>query len=114
MLAALWHWLLTTRYTRALEDEVARLYAELRGVRAENRALVDSILGVAGVPPLKLDVAAQHPISSSRPGRADPAQADARLSPPLGVSAAPIRRRSWQQIGRMLEIEAARRKSTDK
>jgi len=35
-----------TRYTRALEDEVARL-------RAENRALVNSILGVAGIPPMR-------------------------------------------------------------
>jgi hypothetical protein len=76
----LWHWLTTSRYTRALEGEVARL-------RAENRALVNSLLGTAGVPPLQSD-------SSQAPGDRKPIPA--------------VRRRSWQQIGRMLEIEEAR------
>ena len=44
-LRTLWQRITTTRYTRALEAEVARL-------RAENRALLNSILGIAGVPPL--------------------------------------------------------------
>jgi hypothetical protein len=35
----------STKYTRALEADVARL-------RAENRALLNSILGIAGVPPV--------------------------------------------------------------
>src|ERR1700677_517238 len=39
-----WRKITATRYTRALEAEVARL-------RAENRALLNSILGIAGVPP---------------------------------------------------------------
>ena len=39
-----------TRYTRALETEVARL-------RAENRALLNSILGIAGVPPITVETA---------------------------------------------------------
>ena len=35
----------STKYTRALEADVVRL-------RAENRALLNSILGIAGVPPV--------------------------------------------------------------
>ena len=35
----------SSKYTQALEAEVARL-------RAENRALLNSILGIAGVPPI--------------------------------------------------------------
>jgi len=41
----IWRRVTATRYTRALEVEVARL-------RAENRALLNSILGIAGVPPI--------------------------------------------------------------
>ncbi|MFZ0738980.1 MAG: hypothetical protein WAM96_17930, partial [Candidatus Acidiferrales bacterium] len=44
----IWQTFTSTRYTRALEDEVSRL-------RAENRALVNSIIGIAGIPPLKID-----------------------------------------------------------
>jgi hypothetical protein len=87
MLAELWRWLVTGRYTRTLEEEIARL-------RVENRALVNSLLGTAGVPPLHLDAspagAAAGTATSIRPWR-------------------PVRRRSWQQIGRMLELEEARR-----
>lgn len=80
--ASIWRWLTTSRYTRTLEEEVARL-------RAENRALVNSLLGTAGVPPLQTE--------TGTPGGRE-----------AGKTAAPIRRRSWQQIGRMLEIEEAR------
>ena len=45
-IAALWHWLTTTRYTRLLEDELARL-------RIENVALRNSIYARAGVPPVE-------------------------------------------------------------
>ena len=38
----------TSRYTQSLEDEVIRL-------RNENRALINSVLSVAGLPPLRLD-----------------------------------------------------------
>src|SRR5271168_3927510 len=44
-LRGIWSRLAATNYTRALEREVARL-------RAENRALLNSILGIAGVPPI--------------------------------------------------------------
>ena len=45
-IAALWHWLTTTPYTRLLEEEVARL-------RIENVALRNSIYARAGVPPVE-------------------------------------------------------------
>ena len=41
------------RYTRALEDEVARL-------QAENHALMNSILGVAGIAPMRMVAAARE------------------------------------------------------
>jgi hypothetical protein len=73
---------LRSRYVRQLETEVARL-------RAENRALLNSLLGTAGIPPI-FDPERQ---ASAEAGRAAPV----------------VRRRSWQQLGRMLEIEEARR-----
>jgi hypothetical protein len=91
---------LRTPYTRALEEEVARL-------RAENRALVNSILGVAGIPPMRAAAAAQ----TSVPAVARTAAAVQMRSTGAGrelQGTAPIRRRSWQQIGRALEIEDAR------
>jgi len=75
------HWLLTTRYTRALEEEVARL-------RAENRALTNSLLGTAGIPPIDFSE-------------------DARRG---GLPEIPrVRRRSWHQIQALNEIAQARR-----
>jgi hypothetical protein len=71
------------RYVRLLEEDVARL-------RAENRALMNSLLGTAGIPPVDF-----------------PAPARVQEIPRL-------RRRSWQQIqanlGRqaLREAEAAR------
>ena len=73
-----------SRYVRGLECEVARL-------RAENRALVNSLLGTAGVPPLEISDAGKGTDGSAR------------------VALPAVRRRSWQQVGRILEIEAARR-----
>jgi len=102
-----------TRYTRSLEDEVARL-------RAENRALVNSILGVAGIPPIRrISVGTvgeqKHPVGAglqTRPGAAEasPLQhPDNRASVANGAPlVAPLRKRSWQQIGRVREIEDAR------
>lgn len=73
---------LRSRYVRELEAEVARL-------RAENRALLNSLLGTAGIPPIF-----------------DP---ERQASAEAGRTAPVVRRRSWQQLGRMLEIEEARR-----
>jgi hypothetical protein len=99
-----WGW--TTKYTRSLETEVARL-------RAENLALMNSILGVAGVPPLRFDhpridsAAREQSYGDMRGGAAIVSEPQ---SIPLGKSAvAPVRRRSWRQIGRELEAEDASR-----
>jgi len=134
-LSMLWRRITATRYTRTLEAEVARL-------RAENRALLNSILGIAGVPPiqvaaseLKCDAAAAASGTEDAPCGPQPtrqaltsaatddtapaveARANgnrsgkaARLRKPNGVQVAPIRRRSWHQINRMLEFESARKK----
>ena len=66
-----------SRYVALLEEEVERL-------RAENRALINSLLGTAGFPPLEL-----------REGKS--AQA---VIPRL-------RRRSWHQIAALREFGAA-------
>lgn len=78
-----WRWLTTGRYTRTLEDEVERL-------RGENRALLNSLLGTAGFPPLPA-----LPLGGPE-GR------------PAGSGGVPpVRRRSWHQIAARREWEAA-------
>jgi hypothetical protein len=125
--------LFRANYTSALERDVARL-------RAENRALLNSILGIAGVPPIV--VTADDPgvlatvsngVEKAAPGlragleiesgagrsatveNASAAIASAMRKPisnerGLKSVATPMRRRSWHQIYRMLEIDAARKK----
>jgi len=66
-----------SRYVRMLEEEVARL-------RAENRALVNSLLGTAGFPPVSLDEELRRGASV------------------MG----PVRRRTWTQIARERELAA--------
>jgi len=66
-----------SRYVTLLEEEVERL-------RAENRALINSLLGTAGFPPLELP-------------EGKPAQ------PPIPR----LRRRSWHQIAALREFGAA-------
>ena len=68
-----------SRYVRLLEEEVARL-------RAENRALVNSLLGTAGFPPLSLDE-------------------EVRRGP---VALPPVRRRTWTQLAREREVAASK------
>ena len=74
---------LRSRYVRLLEEQVARERAEVERLRAENRALLNSLLSTAGAPPIEAPPA--HP-----------------------AQIAPIRRRSWPQIAIAREIEAAR------
>lgn len=116
----------STRYTRTLEAEVARL-------RAENRALLNSILGIAGIPPipvaaseLKCDdpstaaglrthaSAAAGDATAAGVASADPHRSgnatQARARKPGGAQVTPMRRRSWQQINRMLEFESAKKR----
>jgi len=66
-----------TRYVGMLEGEVTRL-------RMENRALVNSLLGTAGFPPVEF----AEPVKPAELPR--------------------MRRRSWQQIQRKNEVEAGR------
>src|SRR5580700_2644612 len=40
------------RRTHALEAQIVPLHAELERLRAENRALLNSVLGIAGIPPV--------------------------------------------------------------
>src|SRR5579859_742614 len=68
---------LRSRYVLLLEEEVARL-------RAENRALVNSLLGTAGFPPISLE-------DDGKRGM-------------VGLS--PVRRRTWSQIAREREMAA--------
>jgi hypothetical protein len=82
-LARVWHWLTTTRYTRLLEERVARL-------ETENAHLRNSIYVRAGVGPVPL-----HPGSDAAPGAE-------RKAPQ------PIRRPiSWAQVKQKLESAAA-------
>ena len=67
------------RYVLLLEEETARL-------RAENRALVNSLLGTAGFPPIS-------PEDDARGGL---------------VGLPPVRRRTWTQIARERELAAGR------
>ena len=68
-----------SRYVRLLEQEVERL-------RAENRALLNSLLGTAGFPPVTLD-------EELRRG---------------GTAMTPVRRRTWTQIARDRELAAGK------
>ncbi|HLW43612.1 MAG TPA: hypothetical protein VKS00_03935 [Candidatus Acidoferrales bacterium] len=106
-----------TQYTRALEDEVARL-------RVENRALVNSILGVAGIPPMRMAAAANSPQYLSQlantqsasvgetlgsPGRGKPRPYECEAADSeMSAHITPLRKRTWQQIERAREIEDAR------
>jgi hypothetical protein len=67
------------RYVCGLEDEVARL-------RAENRALLNSLLGTAGLPPLGPEM-------------------------PRGPVVSSVRRRSWPQIAANLELREMQKQS---
>src|SRR5277367_2409972 len=107
-LREMWGRLVATKYTRALEREVARL-------RAENRALLNSILGIAGVPPVaaSLDDLAKTQNQNAPPLPTGPTanHSRSRANQTQHV-AAPTRRRSWPQIHRLLEFESAQKEKT--
>lgn len=162
----MWQRITATRYTRALEAQLTRLHAENVRLRQENRALLNSILGIAGIPPVSVvsqDASVLGTTSSAEDPRTYPSpqsgpEAPASITPadkdhPLGTpvasgpvspssgaeqqaeahslteaqphaqahpaamrgknvsQVAPMRRRSWQQINRTLEFEAARKKA---
>ena len=78
MLAHFWRWLTTTAHTRWLEQEVERL-------QAENKALLQSLLGTVGAAPLR--------------------DAEAPKGPPKPVKP---RQHSWNLIARRREATAYR------
>ena len=101
-----WAKLTSRRYEKTLEAEVARL-------RAENRALLNSILGIAGVPPIPVPIESERG-SMAHSGEGNDLQRALRRpalkqSPPGIQAAAPMRRRTWQQINRALEFESAKK-----
>jgi len=75
--------LLQSRYVGLLEGEVERL-------RAENRALTNSLLGTAGISPVDYPASTGHPREIPR-----------------------ARKRSWYQIQAWRESEASRNVSVD-
>jgi hypothetical protein len=126
-LRGMWQRFAPARYTRALESEVERL-------RAENRALLNSILGIAGIPPIpvsatnvatgpgRVDVAGDYrpddtAVIHNRAGGTSQSGAGKRPRSDSSLNgratAAPMRRRSWHQINRMLEFESAKRATTE-
>ncbi|MDE3109547.1 MAG: hypothetical protein KGL02_06360 [Acidobacteriota bacterium] len=87
-----WRRISRTRYTRALEFEINRLQGECARLRQENRALLNSILGIAGIPPIDVGVAASTSAANPRsqpslragsgaPAPTIPADADRPLGP---------------------------------
>jgi hypothetical protein len=121
-ISKIWRRVASGRYTRELEHEAIRLRGEVERLRAENRALLNSILGIAGVPPIPADI----PTSCVEPPlSAHPVPRPGPEAPPSGSGTSPrgarralrasgvqmagaSRKRSWQQISRMLEFEAGR------
>jgi hypothetical protein len=119
----------SARMECVLKEEIARL-------RAENRALLNSILGIAGVPPLPVLAAPQIPNprsfdapasggavalairtdaagAASAAASADRADPTSTPTPKVAANAAiPMRRRSWHQINRRLEFESAKKKDS--
>ncbi|HLV96899.1 MAG TPA: hypothetical protein VKS44_17025 [Candidatus Acidoferrales bacterium] len=115
-----WRRWTTTRYTRSLEVEVERL-------RAENRALLNSILGIAGVPPITVAMPESREqrkaeAVETRSGldgtgvarlKATGTPSAKRARGAISGVAAPLRRRSWHQINQALELDSAKRKERE-
>lgn len=120
----LWNRIVATRYTRLLETEVGRL-------RAENRALLNSILGIAGIPPIVVasegaENVPPHPQIADgidTPGAIVGGSVSSRRKPRSGNASTrgiavnmppPVRHRSWQQVNRMLEFDSVRKRELDR
>src|SRR5579862_4768797 len=98
VLHKIWRRITSTRYTRTLECEVTRQRAEndqqraaiasqqneIARLRAENRALLNSILGIAGIPPVLVDTPLPSSVSLPTKCHSESAAADdeSRSTPP--------------------------------
>ena len=94
----------STRHSRALEFEVTRQRAEndqqraaiasqqneIARLRAENRALLNSILGIAGIPPVLVEMPLPSSVSLPAKCHSESAAADdeSRSTPPRPSSTA--------------------------
>jgi hypothetical protein len=115
----LWRRLTTTSRARTLEAELVRERAanagqgiEITRLSAENRALLNSILGIAGIPPVSAsldDLAATQSQNVTPPSVARTANHSGPRANSTPHVAAPTRRRSWPQIHRLLEFESAQK-----
>lgn len=115
-LIEIWRRITMTRYTRDLEGQMSRLHEEVARertenvrLRAENRALLNSILGIAGIPPIVVPDMAQEPVAA---GTSDHAPRTQR-GEGKGTVATAMRRRSWHQVMRGLELATARKDRPD-
>jgi hypothetical protein len=102
--------------------EVTQQRAEIARLRAENRALLNSILGIAGLPPVLVTAADDAEKAGSEPAGLPSTGAGHGMPCPYGQNASvapreksatlatPTRRRSWQQIHRALELAAVQKK----
>ena len=108
ILQEIWNRITTSPHTRVLEAQLARERADNGRLRAENRALLNSILGIAGIPPLP---ASLDGLTSAQNQIAMPPPAARAVIHPSSTPhvAAPMRRRSWPQINRLLEFESAQK-----
>jgi hypothetical protein len=78
LIRSFWQRFASTRRTRALEsaahteralrDEISRQDDEILRLRAENRALLNSILGIAGIPPISIGLPGRR---FAEPGSSD-------------------------------------------
>jgi hypothetical protein len=170
LIRSLWRRFTSTRRSRALEsaarteralnEDVARQGAEIERLRAENRALLNSILGIAGIPPISIGLPGRRfvepgssdttftapqpavghsgssttsaggeeslrpshllqtaPMSDSSSHSRSAGDGTRNDSSPLSkaerrAAAIPLRRRSWHQINRMLEVESGKKAVT--
>ncbi|HYL46571.1 MAG TPA: hypothetical protein VEU52_06070 [Candidatus Limnocylindrales bacterium] len=76
--------------------------------------MLNSILGIAGLPPISVDAESAENEKTGIPENAPPQGAE-RIGRPAGKipNVAPMRRRSWHQVHRMLELQAARKQSEE-
>jgi hypothetical protein len=83
MWQTLWRKITSTRFNRSLEAEIALQGVEIARLRAENRALLNSILGIAGIPPIPVPAFTPNPVTTFTP-----------LSPADGHSESPTHSRA--------------------